>query len=212
MNSKQKLGIFGGSFDPVHLGHITTLLEIKKSHNFDEIIFIPTFITNSTKKIVATPEQRIKMLDISLDKHNLKIDLREIQRKGTSYTVDTLRSLRQEFSKADLVLILGSDAFHTLSAWREYKQILDFCNIIILKRDGHPFDDLVKSTPKFLSEKITKDVTVFDSKRYGNILYEDAMEIKISSSMVREKLKNNQSVEGLVDKDLQEWLALHKIY
>ena len=70
MNSKKKLGIFGGSFDPVHLGHITTLSKIKKLHNFDEIIFIPTFIVNSRKKIVATPAQRIKMLEISLYKHS----------------------------------------------------------------------------------------------------------------------------------------------
>ena len=70
---------------------------------------------------------------------------------------------------------------------------------------------MIKS-PKFLSEKITKDVTVFDSKRYGSILYEDTIEIKISSSMVREKLRNNQLIDGLVDKDLKEWLSHNKIY
>ena len=109
MNSKKKLGIFGGSFDPVHLGHITTLSKIEKLHNFDEIIFIPTFIVNSRKKTVATPAQRIKMLEISLYKHNFKIDLREIKRKGTSYTIDSLRSIQQEYPNVDLVLIVGSD-------------------------------------------------------------------------------------------------------
>ena len=164
------------------------------------------------KKIVATPEQRIKMLEISLNKHNFKIDLREIKRKGTSYTVDTLKSLQQESPDADLVLILGADAFYTLPEWRDFEQILGSCNIMVLKRDGHSYDDLINNLPKFLSKKITKDVTVFDSKRYGNILYEDAMEIKISSSMVREILKNNQLIDGLIDKDLQEWLSLNKIY
>ena len=212
MKFKKKLGIFGGSFDPVHMGHIKTLLKIKKLHSFNEIIFIPTFIVNSRKKIVATPKQRIKMLEISINKHNFKIDLREIKRKGTSYTVDTLKSLQQESPDADLVLILGADAFYTLPEWKDFEQILGICNIIILKRDGHSYDDLINNLPKFLSKKITKDVTVFDSKRYGNILYEDAMEIKISSSMVREILKNNQSIDGLIDKDLQEWLSLNKIY
>ena len=212
MNSKKKLGIFGGSFDPVHMGHIRTLSKIKKLHDFDEIIFIPSFIVNSRKQIIATPAQRIKMLEISLNKYSLKIDLREIERKGTSYTVDTLSSLREEHPNADLVLILGSDAFFTLPKWREHEKILDLCNIIVLKRDGNTYDDIMNKSPKFLSDKITKDVTVFDSKRYGNILYEDAMEIKISSSMVREILKNNQLIDGLIDKDLQEWLSLNKIY
>tara|TARA_B100001113_G_C20949085_1_gene552313 strand:+ start:123 stop:761 length:639 start_codon:yes stop_codon:yes gene_type:complete len=212
MTVKKKFGIFGGSFDPIHMGHITMLIEIKKLHNFDEIIFIPNFTVNSRKKIVATPEQRIRMLEISLKKYNLKLDLREIERKGTSYTVDTLRSLQEEYSNADLVLILGSDAFYTLPEWREYEQILDLCNIIVLKRDGNTYDDLIGKSPKFLSEKITKDVTVFDSKRYGNILYEDVMEIKISSSSVREILKNGQLIDGLIDKDLQDWLSLNKIY
>lgn len=212
MNSKKKLGIFGGSFDPVHLGHITTLSKIKKLHNFDEIIFIPTFIVNSRKKIVATPAQRIKMLEISLYKHNFKIDLREIKRKGTSYTIDSLRSIQQEYPNVDLVLIVGSDAFYTLPKWREYEGILNLCNIIILKRDGNSYDSIIKKSPKLLSDKITKDVTVFDSKRYGNILYEDTIEIRISSSMVREKLRNNQLIDGLVDKDLQEWLSHNKIY
>lgn len=212
MNSKKKLGIFGGSFDPVHLGHITTLSKIKKLHNFDEIIFIPTFIVNSRKKTVATPAQRIKMLEISLYKHNFNIDLREIKRKGTSYTIDSLRSIQQESPNVDLVLIVGSDTFYTLPKWREYEEILNLCNIIILKRDGNSYDSIIKKSPKFLSEKITKDVTVFDSKRYGNILYEDTIEIRISSSMVREKLRNNQLINGLVDKDLQEWLCHNKIY
>ena len=212
MNSKKKLGIFGGSFDPVHLGHITTLSKIKKLHNFDEIIFIPTFIVNSRKKTVATPAQRIKMLEISLYKHNFNIDLREIKRKGTSYTIDSLRSIQQESPNVDLVLIVGSDTFYTLPMWREYEEILNLCNIIILKRDGNSYDSIIKKSPKFLSEKITKDVTVFDSKRYGSILYEDTIEIKISSSMVREKLRNNQLIDGLVDKDLQEWLSHNKIY
>tara|TARA_B100000886_G_scaffold69246_1_gene43769 strand:- start:3726 stop:4364 length:639 start_codon:yes stop_codon:yes gene_type:complete len=212
MNSKKKLGIFGGSFDPVHLGHITTLSKIKKLHNFDEIIFIPTFIVNSRKKTVATPAQRIKMLEISLYKHNFNIDLREIKRKGTSYTIDSLRSIQQESPNVDLVLIVGSDTFYTLPKWREYEEILNLCNIIILKRDGNSYDSIIKKSPKFLSEKITKDVTVFDSKRYGSILYEDTIEIKISSSMVREKLRNNQLIDGLVDKDLKEWLSHNKIY
>lgn len=212
MNSKKKIGIFGGSFDPVHLGHITTLSKIKKLHNFDEIIFIPTFIVNSRKKTVATPEQRIRMLEISLNKHNFKIDLREIKRKGTSYTIDTLRSLQQGSPNVNLVLIIGSDAFCTLPEWKEYEEILNLCNIIILKRDGESCDDLLKKSPKFLSDKITKDVTVFDSKRYGNILYEDSIEIRISSSMVRERLRNNELIDGLVDKDLQEWLYRNKIY
>ena len=212
MNSKKKLGIFGGSFDPVHLGHITTLSKIKKLHNFDEIIFIPTFSVNSRKKTVATPAQRIKMLEISLYKHNFNIDLREIKRKGTSYTIDSLRSIQQESPNVDLVLIVGSDTFYTLPKWREYEEILNLCNIIILKRDGNSYDSIIKKSPKFLSEKITKDVTVFDSKRYGSILYEDTIEIKISSSMVREKLRNNQLIDGLVDKDLKEWLSHNKIY
>tara|TARA_B100000242_G_C43047950_1_gene489268 strand:- start:1656 stop:2327 length:672 start_codon:yes stop_codon:yes gene_type:complete len=212
MNSRRKLGIFGGSFDPVHMGHISTLLRIKKLYNFDEIIFVPTFIVNSKKKIIATPDQRIKMLEISLSKHDLNLDLREIRRKGTSFTVDTLKSLQEDYPDTDLVLILGSDSFFTLPEWRESEQILGLCNIIVVKRDGHSYSDLINNSPKFLSQKITKDVTIFDGGRYGNILFEDRMEIKISSSRVREILKNNQLIDGLIDEDLQDWLSQNKIY
>ena len=212
MSSQKKIGIFGGSFDPVHSGHIKVLLQIQKLHDFDEIVFIPTYSVNSSKKIVATPEQRIRMLEISLKNYNFKIDLREIKREGISYTVDTLMSFREEYPNSNLVLILGSDTFLNLPKWKNHDQILKLCNIIVLKRNGHTFDDLISKSPKFLSIKLTKDATIFDSGIYGNILYDDSTEIEVSSSRIREILKNGQSIDGLIDKGLQQWLSLNKIY
>ncbi len=113
---------------------------------------------------------------------------------------------------SNLVLILGSDTFLNLPKWKNHDQILKLCNIIVLKRNGHTFDDLISKSPKFLSIKLTKDATIFDSGIYGNILYDDSTEIEVSSSRIREILKNGQSIDGLIDKGLQQWLSLNKIY
>lgn len=118
------IAIFGGSFDPIHNGHLQTSLAIQKYFNFDSYIFLPCKTPTLKPATVANSEQRIEMIlrAINRYKQNFKLDLREIERTTPSYMVETLESFRAESPEASITLIIGYDAFISLSQWHQWQK------------------------------------------------------------------------------------------
>ena len=133
------VGILGGTFDPVHNGHLRLGLEVLKEFDLDHVRLILSARPPHRGKPFASEEQRLKMLYAAV-RNNCKfvVDDRELKREGLSYSVDTLKSLRQELSDTPLYLILGSDAFNHLSTWYQWQQLLKFSHIIVMQRPGQP--------------------------------------------------------------------------
>src|SRR5210317_2209069 len=119
------IGVFGGTFDPIHFGHLRSALEICESLDLKEIRFIPCRIPPHRGEPVADPMQRMAMVRAALaGQPDMILDDREIKREGPSYMVDTLESLRSEFTTEPLCLVLGMDAFLGLSSWHRWKDLL----------------------------------------------------------------------------------------
>jgi nicotinate-nucleotide adenylyltransferase len=129
------VGILGGTFDPVHNGHLRSALELIQQFNFDHVRLIPSARPPHRSQPQATPEQRMMMLHLAI-KNNQQfiVDDRELKREGASYTVDTLTSLKQDLPETALYLIVGSDAFGHLSTWHKWDQLLELAHIVVMQR------------------------------------------------------------------------------
>jgi len=133
------VGILGGTFDPVHNGHLRSALELLQQFDFDHVRLIPSARPPHRPQPQATPEQRMMMLHLAIkNSQHFIADDRELKREGVSYTIDTLKSLKEELPETALYLILGTDAFNYLSTWHQWQKLLDFSHIIVMQRAGEP--------------------------------------------------------------------------
>ena len=186
--------------------------EIKKKHNLKKIYCVPTNISNSKKKFFATSQQRIKMLEVCLDNKNYIIDNREIKRGGISYTFETLNEIYSENPNSKLYLILGLDKLNSIIEWKDFEKIFEICNIIVsLRYDiDEPNKNIVMH--KLLQPLILSDLTIFHRHPYGRIYIEQTSVVNVSSTEIRRKLRNYNSISDLVDPKLEKWLLENKIY
>ena len=130
-----RIGIYGGTFDPVHYGHLRPAMDVYEAFALDEIRFIPCGQPPHRTQPVASAQQRLAMLHRAIaDNPVFKVDDREVSRAGPSYMIDTLHSLRTDMPEADLYLILGMDAFAGFDRWHRWQDILLLCKLIITHR------------------------------------------------------------------------------
>lgn len=135
--SRKTIGIFGGAFDPVHLGHLRTAFELLTLLSLRRIHWVPTGEPRHREHALASAELRVKMLQAALlDEPRFVIDTRELKRQGPSYTVDTLQEFRAEYPDAAICLIVGMDAFLGLPSWYRWEELLRFCHVIVAHRPG----------------------------------------------------------------------------
>tara|TARA_B100001750_G_scaffold248171_1_gene277279 strand:+ start:3679 stop:4347 length:669 start_codon:yes stop_codon:yes gene_type:complete len=209
-NQNIRVGIYGGAFDPIHIGHVEPIIEITNRHRLNKIHFIPTNISSESKKIKATPEQRLLMMQEAIGKtKNFIIDDREIRRGGKSYTCDTVKEIKKEYpSEVQLYCIIGYDLLDSIHSWKSFEDILQLSNILVVRREG--FNNH-SATDKVLS-LLTANQSVFHNESCGKIFIEDTSAINVTSRDIRYRLKNNLSISGLVNLDLEKWLHKNKIY
>ncbi|MBH43971.1 MAG: nicotinate (nicotinamide) nucleotide adenylyltransferase [Gammaproteobacteria bacterium] len=210
----KRLGIFGGSFDPIHLGHIIPVKNIYEKYQLESVFFVPVNIPNSSKKIVASADYRLQMLKVSLSNYsNFKIDDREIKRGGISFSYETILEISQNYSDHQIFFIIGDDALKNLHTWKQYKKIFEICNIIVTKRFEKNFSDYSALViNQYVKSHIKEHQTVFSDSSYGNIILENTPVINAASKEIREKLMKNENVSNLVDKNLEAWLKKNKVY
>lgn len=188
-----KIGIFGGTFDPIHLGHLITAQSVKEIRNLEKIIFIPAFISpHKSDAKTSSPEDRLNMIKLAVDDISF-FDYSDIEVKkgGVSFTVDTLRELKNRYS--ELEFIIGYDNIFTFHNWKEPDEIFELAKIIVLKRkSSHP--------PQF------KD------KYYRQAVFVQTRGIEISATDIRERVKNKMPINFLVPPAVMEYIYKHNLY
>lgn len=131
------IGILGGTFDPVHNGHLRLAVQLRDQLGFDSVRLIPSARPPHRDEPSATPGQRAKWIRVAVaNEPGLDLDDRELIRPGLSYTVDTLQSLREELPETPLCLVMGVDVFSQLNTWHRWQELLDYCHIIHVPRPG----------------------------------------------------------------------------
>jgi len=183
------VALFGGTFDPVHTGHLTIAKELKQVLNADELRLIPCAVPPHRPQPHATPTQRLAMLQLALrDNNDLTVDARELQREGPSYTVDTVNSLRQDFGEqCSLILCMGTDAFCKLDSWHQWQDLMALCHIVVAQRPDYSLA-LNPDLQSFLEQHQINQTEKLNSQPCGAIFLAKLSEIPVSSTAVREAL------------------------
>ncbi len=209
------IGIFGGTFDPVHLGHIKPALDVKQSLGLEELRFIPCSIPAHRAAPIATVEQRLAMLHAAIDGHeNCIIDERELNRQGVSYMVDTLQSLQHDLSGKRFCLIIGMDAFLGLNQWYQWQRLFDLANCVVTYRPGFELDLAQLPADLFneVKQRQVDSVKVFIEKQQGAILFMPVTQLDISATDIRQRVKHEKSIEEFVPPAVNNVIQQQQIY
>jgi nicotinate-nucleotide adenylyltransferase len=192
------IGILGGTFDPVHNGHLRLALEALDTLGLDQVRFVPLSKPNHRADPTASVEQRTAMLKAALvEEPRLVLDDRELRRGGVSYTVDTLQSLREEFPQSPLALLLGADAFVNLEQWDRWEQLLELGHLVVAGRPGHGLD-LSPVLDKLHRERRNDDPKSLMGALSGKICHLFLPSLSISSSAIRNHITTGRSVRYLL--------------
>jgi nicotinate-nucleotide adenylyltransferase len=203
------IGVFGGTFDPIHHGHLRIALDALETLRLQQVRFVPLAQAVHREQPDAPADLRLQMLQAALDgRQDLIADDRELQRKGPSYTIDTLRSLREDFPEARLCLLLGDDAFGGFAAWRNPRGILGLANIAVLRRPNQasPSDPALA---ELLAEHWVKDLA---GDRPGQIVFCSVTQLDIASSDIRQRIASGRSADFLAPPAVLELIAQYGLY
>ena len=210
-NSKPEfIGIFGGTFDPVHKGHTEIIKNLFELIPLDKVIVIPNGIPPHRKASVSS-EERLRMVSSAFKGlENVVIDNREIQKKDPSYAISTLRELIEENPEHSLVWIMGSDAFAEIDSWYQWEDFIKMINIIVMVRPNHEIP-IESEAYKLLQKSHTVDKDSLTSGN-GKILLLKIRPIEISSTDIRNKIIKGSDVSEFLLEEVNELINKRNLY
>lgn len=209
---KGVLGLFGGTFDPVHVGHLRTAYELRVRFGFDRLHFIPAAEPPHRPKPMAPTELRLRMLEAALaGEKDTFLDRREIDRPGTSWTIDTALSLRKEYPDHALCLLLGMDAFLGLPEWRAYDHLLDYVNIIVARRPGTSLPDAGR-LGRLLAARRVEPSPERDWEKAGQIIVQDVTQLEVSATELRASIRAGVEPRYLVPDAVLQIIVKSRCY
>jgi nicotinate-nucleotide adenylyltransferase len=208
------LGVLGGTFDPIHLGHMAAALAAQRSLSLDEIVLVPSRIPpHRAQPATASAEDRLAMAQLAARAHpGWSVSRLEIDREGPSYTYDTLVELqrtrpalseRSESKGTQLFFITGADAFAEIDTWSRYPALLDLANFVVVSRPGITLDSLRERVPSAFSHR---------SSAQTRVILVEAHTPDVSSTEVRRRVQAGQSLSGQVPDAVADYIAAHGLY
>ncbi|MCX7912607.1 MAG: nicotinate-nucleotide adenylyltransferase [Dehalococcoidales bacterium] len=199
---KAKIGVLGGTFDPVHLGHLAVAEEVRRALNLGEVLLVPSGVpVMRRQEAVTPPEMRLAMLELAVGGiPYLKVSRREIDRPGVSYTVETLAGLKKDCGDStDLYFILGWDNLEQFWKWRRPDEIIRLCHLVAVPRPGYPRPSL-----ELLEEKVPGIS--------ARVIFLDGPYLDISASAIRRAVAGGRPFEHLVPTAVAEYIKRHHLY
>ncbi|WP_372987860.1 nicotinate-nucleotide adenylyltransferase [Marinobacter sp.] len=205
--------IYGGTFDPVHHGHLRLAIELCDRLEVDHVSLVPCHIPPHRGDTGASASQRLQLLELAVrGEPRLHIDDRELRRAGASYTADTLRQLRQELGPDHpLVMVVGTDAFAGFDRWREWESIPELAHIVVVRRPGPALNP--EGIPaRLLTKRRVEDVASLRNGAAGCVLELDPPLLDISATGIRERIAAGRSPRYLVPDSVWEQIRQQGLY
>lgn len=207
------VGIFGGTFDPVHIGHLRTAVELRQLLDLDEMRLLPAARPPHREQPLAAAEHRREMLRRAIaGEPRLVVDDRELRRDGPSYTIDTLRELRAELdAQAPVCLCVGMDSLVKLTDWRQWQALTDFAHLVVAARPGWHLPEN-GAVAAWMAERLTSDHTHLGVTAGGRILVVEMTLLPVSATRIRADLAAGQSARYLVPDSVLDYISQHRLY
>jgi len=203
------IGIFGGTFDPVHYGHLRAVIEAREIFALDEVRLIPNKTPPHRGEPSVTAATRLEMLRLATDSlPNLVIDTRELDREGPSYMVDTLHSLRSDFAERPLLLFIGADAFNGLTSWHRWAELFDHAHIVVLTRPGY----LIQLENEFFRGREVLEAAELTRHQAGKLMFQRITELDISASAIRNIIAEQRDPRFLLPDVVIDYIHSHRLY
>ena len=205
------VGIFGGTFDPVHYGHSLTIAELLNTIPFEKILVIPNALPPHRENSQASFSHRYKMTSLAFrDIQKIVVDNRENLRTGPSHAIETVKQIIVEEGKTKVILIVGSDSFDGIHSWYKWRELINLVDFLILKRPDMPLSknknvqDLI--SPTRFSEDLLLD------RKAKSIFEIEMTPLRISSSLIRENIAKGKSIDDLINPLVKDYLKKHGLY
>lgn len=208
----QPIGIFGGTFDPIHCGHLRTAFELWQELKLAEVRFLPTGSPPHREKLYASAELRLEMVRAAVaDQPAFIVDDREVRRSGVSYSVDTLTEVRREYPQRSICLLLGMDAFLGLPGWHRWRELLALAHIVVAHRPGWrapttgPLGEL-------MVDHGTGSILTLHQERAGHVYVRAVTQLEISSTELRTLITGGGDPRYLVPEPVRKIIVETRCY
>jgi len=208
----RRIGVLGGTFDPVHIGHLRGAVEVAEALGLDEVRLVPNFRPPHRETPYSSAQDRLAMVRLAArELPLLKVDSRELERDKPSYTLDTLESLREELAADDqLFLIMGWDAFCGLPSWHRWDELLDHCHILVMQRPDADSEAPEALRDLLAARNVNDPLALAGSS--GQIAFVWQAPLGVSATRIRQFLASGRSVRFLVPDAVLAYINAHGLY
>lgn len=215
MTDRPAIGLFGGTFDPIHYGHLRLAEELRVVLSLSRVLLVPAGRPWQRGAPGASPAQRLHMVRLAVAGNPwFAADGREVERTGPSYTVDTVAELRAENPAAAICVLLGADAFLNLETWHRWRDLLDIAHLAVAHRPGHALDPAGMSAVLRVAfrERATRDPSALRNTRGGTIYAAEMTPLDISASAIRELCRQTGTPRYLLPDAVLDYIESQGLY
>lgn len=206
------IGIFGGTFDPIHYAHLRTALEVQQQLGLAELRFVPAAVPPHRPQPLASAAQRLAMVKLAIaGQPGMGVDTRELDREGPSYMVDTLASLRAELGDVPLVLILGLDALLGLPAWHQWTRLIELAHLAVMERPGVALPERGELAG-LVQARRTAEVSRLAQEPAGALYFVPVSQLAISATDIRAQLAAGASPRFLLPDAVLDYIQGEGLY
>ena len=199
------IAFLGGTFDPIHFGHLEAVKEIQQLNFFKKVSLLPSYQPVQKNNCLFDLDQRIEMIESALDEYpTIELDYDEINSKNPSYMIDTLRLKKSKNPDQSLCLIIGTDALENLSSWKDSQDLKDFCHLFVIERPKYPSNQVSQC-----GFELVDSLDKLSQSRSGYLYFSDLKMLDISSTDIREKILNKKSIESLTPYSVTSKIAAY---
>lgn len=211
------IGLFGGTFDPIHFAHLRLAEEIADAFQLQQVRLIPAAIPPHRDQPGASAEHRLSMTRLAIAGNpRLAVDARELDRAGISYSVDTLTEVRAEVGSVPLCLLMGADAFIALTTWHRWTELFDLAHFIVARRPGFPLEQLASALPVALHEQYTNRLetqpAALRSAAAGKVFTHELTALDVSATALRSLIVRKASLRYLLPEQVIAYIDEHHLY
>ncbi len=215
------IAILGGTFDPIHFGHLRPAVDIVEKLSLTELRFIPSAKPPHRWQPEASAEHRLNMVKRAIKVYpKFVIDEREYHRlakdQTASFTINTVRSIRNEIGESEsLGMIVGMDAFQSFTSWRDWEKILDTVHLIVASRPGYSATENRENeevSQDWLQQRLTNDVSELHESAFGKVFFCDVTQLDISATVIRNQIDEGKSCCYLTPKKVIKYIKKHNLY